>query len=115
MYAGGDDDPRCPQCRQFVKNADLIVQLMDDAERKMKVLLEDLHKYEWVVIENAQGIKNMRKEGLEVDEESFEVAFRQTKHFLRMLETINSHLNKMQRDYDDIDSYSNQTMGDTRY
>jgi len=107
-----EDDPRCPQCTQFRRNAELIVRQMESAEMKMKSLTEDLFRYEWVVIENAENIKNMRKNGQVLDEESFEVAFRQTKRFLRLLETINSNLNLMRQRYNDMDAQDNQTLGE---
>jgi len=110
----GEDDPRCPQCKQFLANAELIVRQMEDAERKMKALTEDLFRYEWVTIENAENIKNMRKNGMILDEPSFEVAFRQTKRFLRLLESINSNLNSMRQRYNDMDSAEDQTLGDVR-
>jgi hypothetical protein len=110
----GESDPRCPQCRQFLENAELIVRQMEEAEAKMKSLTEDLFRYEWITIENAQNIKDMRKNGMVLDEESFEVAFRQTKVFLRLLEGVNSNLNSMRRHFDDMDSTSNQRMGDVR-
>lgn len=108
LGSGDVDDPRCPQCRQFVHNADLIVRQMEEAERKMKSLTEDLSKYEWIVIENAENIKNMRKNGMVLDDDSFEEAFRQTKRFLRLLEGINSSLNTMRRHYEDMDAFDNQ-------
>jgi len=101
----GVDDRRCPQCRQFLANADIIIQKMETIERRLKDLQESLSKYEWIIIENSTGVRNMRKNGMEVDEESFDVAFRQTKQFLRFLETIESDLNKFDRYYKDIDNY----------
>jgi 16S rRNA C1402 (ribose-2'-O) methylase RsmI len=114
LGSGDRDDPRCPQCREFLKNAELIVRQMEDAEAKMKSLTEDLSKYEWVVIVNSDNIKNMRKNGQVIDDESFDVAFRQTKRFLRLLESVNSSLNLMRRRYDDMDNQDNQTMGNVR-
>jgi len=108
---GDSDDHRCPQCRQFVANAEIIVKKMEIVERKMIELREALSKYEWVVLENSIGIKNMRMNNMEVDAESFDVAFTQSKRFLRLLETIDSDLNKIYRYYNDIDSSDNQTMG----
>lgn len=108
---GASDDHRCPQCRQFLTNADLIFSKMETIERKMKDLQMDLSKYEWIVIENSVGIRNMDKNGMELDKESFEVAFAQTKRFLRLLETIDSSLNSMRRNFNDLDSSNGQTMG----
>jgi hypothetical protein len=99
------DDRRCPQCRQFLANADIIIQKMETIERRLQELQESLSKYEWVIIENATGIKDMRKNGMELDVESFDVAFKQTKQFLRFLETIESDLNKFERYYNDINNY----------
>jgi hypothetical protein len=111
---GGDiDDHRCPQCRQFIENADIIMHKMETIERKMNDLRSALSKYEWTIIENSTNIKNMRKNGMELDEESFRVAFSQTKRFLRLLETIDSNLNSAIRHYDDLsdDYFSGNTMG----
>jgi hypothetical protein len=87
---------------------------MESADWKMKDLIDSLYKYEWTVIENAQNIKDMRKNGMELDEVSFEVAFRQTKRFMRMLESVNSDLNRMRRKFEDIDAFDNQCLGDVR-
>lgn len=103
---GDRDDRRCPQCRQFVANAELIVPKMETIERKMNELQSVLLKYEWVVIENSIGIKNMRKNGMEINAESFDVAFKQSKRFLRLLEIIESDLNKLGHYFNDIDSDS---------
>lgn len=111
MGLGDRDDHRCPQCRQFIANADLIVQKMETIERKMTELRESLSKYEWIVIENATGIKNMRKSGLELDKESFDVAFAQSKEFLILLETIEINLNSIGQQYNDLGSSGGQTTG----
>jgi chromosome segregation ATPase len=105
MRSMGDiDDRRCPQCKQFLANADIIVQKMETIERRLKDLQESLSKYEWTIIENSMGIKDMRKNGMELDAESFDVAFNQTKQFLRLLETIESNLNSIMRNYNDINN-----------
>lgn len=110
---GDIDDYRCPQCRQFVANADIIVGKMETIERKMNALKSSLSRYEWIIIENAANIRNMKKNGLDVDRESFEVAFAQTKRFLRFLETIESDLNKIERYYNDISDgyFDGKSMG----
>ena len=108
---GASDDRRCPQCRQFIKNAELIVSKMESIESKMNELQMDLSKYEWIVITNSIGIKDMDKNGQELDKDSFEVAFAQTKKFLRLLETIESNLNSIRRYYNDLDYSDDQTMG----
>lgn len=102
MSSGDIDDRRCPQCRQFLANADTIVQKMETIERKMGELQLALSKYEWIIIENSTGIRNMKKNGMEVDVESFGVAFAQSKKFLRLLETIDSNMNSIMRNFNDI-------------
>ena len=108
---GASDDRRCPQCRQFIANAELIVSKMETIENKISEIKSDLSKYEWIVIENSVGIKNMDKNGMELDKESFEVAFAQSKKFLRLLETIDSSLNSIRRHYNDMDYSDGRTMG----
>ena len=111
---GGDiDDRRCPQCREFINNADIIIQKMETIERKMSDLQAALSKYEWTIIENSTNIKNMRKNGMDLDDESFQVAFSQSKRFLRLLEMFDSNLNSTMRKYDDLsdDYFSGKTMG----
>jgi len=84
---------------------------MESIESKMNELQMDLSKYEWIVITNSIGIKDMDKNGQELDKDSFEVAFAQTKKFLRLLETIESNLNSIRRYYNDLDYSDDQTMG----
>jgi len=113
VNSGDIDDRRCPQCRQFVENADIIVHKMETIERKLNDLHMALSKYEWTVIENATNIRNMRKNGMELDKDSFDVAFAQSKRFLRLLESIDSNLNSIMRHYDDLsdDYFNGKSMG----
>jgi len=107
-----DEDDRCPQCKQFVHNTDIIVQKMDSIEKRFHALKDNLHQFEWTILENANNIRTMREKGFsEIDEESFEIAFRENKSFLRLLENIESSLGSMERKYDDVNNGCDNKMG----
>jgi len=102
---GSDDDhrdKRCPHCRQFVANAAKIVQLKELIDNKIKDLTEALSKYEWTVIENSINIKNMKRDGLELDQESFVIAFNESVQFLNMLTSINVAVDKLVHEYKEM-------------
>ena len=107
-----EDDKNCPQCRQFIINSDIIVQKMDGIERRIFALKDNLHQYEWTIIENATNIRNMRENGFsDIDKESFAIAFQECKSFLRLLENIESSLGSMERKYDDVNNGTGNRMG----
>lgn len=100
-----DDDPHdkgCPHCRRFIANAEKIIQLKETIDNKWRDLNESVSKYEWVVIENSVNIKNMRKNGLELDQESFAVAFNESVRFLNMLTIINSSVDNLVCEYQEM-------------
>ena len=85
---------------------------MDSIERRMVALKDNLHQFEWTIIENANNIRTMREKGFsEIDAESFEVAFQECKSFLRLLENIESGLGSMERKYDDVNNGNSNRMG----
>ena len=99
---GKGDNQRCPRCNEYILDSELIFNRMDTINRRYANIIDLYSKFEWVILENAENIRNMDKNGLEVEPQSFDYAIRQAKEFVKLLDIIDAHMDKQMREFDKV-------------
>jgi hypothetical protein len=106
-YGTDDDDDRkkrspCPKCQAYLEQVEVVVQNVDDIERRLEELKKFFASREWVLIENAENLKRVHNPEKDIDMDSLQQSWAQATRFNRVVESALRGLMRIQSACDDF-------------
>jgi len=107
--SGGEDDSRCPRCRQFLEITANVCDRVDTIESSINAIKRFIAENEWVLVENAENIKQFRHPDKEIEPESLQLAFAQAARFERLILMVSRAVDRMTAQCEDFAAVNAKT------
>jgi hypothetical protein len=86
--SSGDDKTDCPKCTQFIERVEMMAFRVDAIRYQMQEISKFLAENEWVFIENAEKLRQIKNFDRDVDQKSFEMTNSQIIRFNRYIDKV---------------------------